>query len=90
MLAVLKLKVDFMHRVADKDGIKKTCRGVSCLEPVRVVLISYVNRSAATSQRLLHTKRLCAARVDCGFCGVESVLVKALNPENAGLLQCHN
>lgn len=23
--AVLKQKVDFMHRVADKDGIKETC-----------------------------------------------------------------
>lgn len=36
LLAVLKLKVDFMHRVADKDGIKKTCRGVRCLMPARV------------------------------------------------------
>jgi hypothetical protein len=49
--AVLKLRVDFMHRVADKDGIKKTCRGVRCLMLARAVLTSYVNHSTAMSQR---------------------------------------
>lgn len=56
--AVLKLKVDFMHRVADKDSIKKTCRGVRRPTTARAVLISYVNRSAAMSQRLLPTQSL--------------------------------
>lgn len=29
--AVLKQKVDFMHRVADKDGIKETCLRKKCV-----------------------------------------------------------
>lgn len=36
LLAVLKLKVDFMHRVADKDGMKKPCVGESPDASVRV------------------------------------------------------
>lgn len=31
--AVLKQKVDFMHRVADKDGIKEACLRKKCLMP---------------------------------------------------------
>lgn len=87
-----------MHRVADKDGIKKTCRGVRCLTPARAVLISYVNRSAAMSQHLFHTWNLSSAGLNVymvlGYAADSvfrvSVVVKPLNPENAGLLHCHN
>ena len=41
-----------MHRVADKDGIKKTCAAEMSAASGKPVLISDVSHCAATSQHL--------------------------------------
>ena len=47
-----------MHRVADKDGIKKTCAAEMSAASGKPVLISDVSHCVATSQHLFYISQL--------------------------------